>query len=129
MLPENYEKMEYKDLMKAHELRDGDVVHNVGYDTVLMCSLYADYDEFPKARSMDRLESYAPTNPTSRIKERFEPTSCASTGEQYTVLDDGTEWYVSILGTKYDNGWSLYFTKRQVPFEDTIEGRKRAENK
>ena len=125
MLPENYEKMTYKDLMKAPELRDGDYVMDIGSDTVLMYSLYADYVEFPKANTVERINRYQKAKHDGPIGS----TCHASTGMQYVELDDGSEWYVEIFGTRWDKGWGLDIKKQQVPYELTTEGRKRVENR
>ncbi len=124
MLPENFEKMEYKDLMKAHELRDGDSVMDVGSDTVLMYSLYADYVEFPKAQTVERIDHYQKAKKDGPV----ESTCHASTGMQYVELDDGSEWYVEIFGTRWDKGWGLDIKKIQAPFKNTTKGENKMNN-
>ncbi len=108
MLPDGYEKLEYSELIKAPELRDGDTTCLVSPDTVLMYSIFADYEEFARTVTVERLERNL-----DQCTDSDGLTSDASTSEHYVQLDDGTEWYICIymvLVGKVAGGSHIYKT-------------------
>lgn len=99
-------KLTYEELYKNTDLRDGDYWNCVSPDSTLMQSIFEDYREFSRTFTAERIESYS---------HNFAGiTSNASTGSQYVKLSDGTEWYITIYGTRYDAGFDLTVEKRQI---------------
>lgn len=98
----------YKEVISDSNLRNNDSIY-IPHDCELMNSIYADYEEFIRCVTEERM-----TRNLDQRKDSAGLTSDAPTGRIYVENDDGHEYYVSIYGAKYATGWNLLFEKELI---------------
>ena len=95
-------RSDYKDVIHDPYLCDGDSLY-VGYPDWFFYSLVKDYEQFADQNTESRL--------TDRDAKEVLDKSLAQTDRILVTLENGSVWYITILGVRYINGWRITFRK------------------
>ena len=92
----------YSEAIRKWYLEDGDSLY-VGYTDWFLDSLVKDHEQFATWNTDCRI--------TNKDPKEVLDKSLAQTDRMLVTLEDGSAWYITILGVRYINDWRITFKK------------------